>query len=156
MSGVSFRQLGRLSVAFTAAELVERFYRLVWNKADETEACRILDDDFRFRGSLGVELRGPGGFVTYLRSVHSALADFTCQVDALIADGDRASARMTFYGRHRGKFFGVAPTGREIRWSGAAFFRTREGKITELWVLGDIEAIRRQLEPQRASPDFEI
>ena len=143
-------------MAFTAAELVERFYRLVWNKADATEAYRILADDFRFRGSLGSELRGPDGFVAYMQSVHAALADFTCQIDEMIADIDRAAARMTFHGCHRGKFFAVAPSGREIRWSGAAFFKTRDGKIIELWVLGDIEAIRRQLEPQRARPVFEL
>jgi hypothetical protein len=32
----------------------------------------------------------------------------------------------------------------------------RDGKITELWVLGDIEAIRRQLDPQRAVADFQV
>ena len=143
-------------MAFTAAELVERFYRLVWNKADETEAHRILADDFRFRGSLGPELRGPDGFIAYMLAVRSALADFTCRVDEMIADGDRAAAQMTFHGRHCGKFFGVAPSDREIRWSGAAFFKTSEGKITELWVLGDLETIRRQLEPQGASSVFEL
>jgi len=47
-------------------------------------------------------------------------------------------------------------SGQEIRWSGAAFFKTRGGKIVELWVLGDIEAIRRQLGPQGAAPIFQI
>jgi steroid delta-isomerase-like uncharacterized protein len=143
-------------VAFTAAELVERFYRLVWNKADATEAFRILADDFRFRGSLGPELRGPDSFVAYMQSVHAALEGFTCQIEEVIAAGDHAAARMSFYGRHRDKFFGIAPSGQEIRWSGAAFFRTGDGKITELWVLGDIEAIKRQLEPRSARPIFEL
>lgn len=139
-----------------ATELVERFYHIVWNKAEETEARRILARDFRFRGSLGPELRGPGGFIAYMRSVHAALGGFTCQIDELIAAGDHAAARMSFYGRHRGKFFGIEPSGREIRWSGAAFFKTGDGKIFELWALGDIEAVRRQLEPQRAMPIFQL
>ena len=74
----------------------------------------------------------------------------------MIAAGDQAAARMSFYGRHRGRFFGMEPSGREIRWSGAAFFKTRGGTITELWVLGDIEEVRRQLEPQRAAPIFQL
>jgi len=143
-------------VALTAAELVERFYHLVSNKADETEARRMLASDFRFRGSLGPELRGPDGFIAYLRSVHTALEGFTCQIEEVIAADDNAAARMTFYGRHRGRFFGIESSGREIRWSGAAFFKTREGKIIELWVLGDIEEIRRQLEPQRAAAIFQL
>lgn len=61
----------------TATVLVERFYHRVWNKADEVEAHEILDIDFRFRGSLGPELRGPDGFIAYMRSVHAALEDFT-------------------------------------------------------------------------------
>ncbi|MFZ0238386.1 MAG: ester cyclase [Xanthobacteraceae bacterium] len=143
-------------MAWTATELVERFYNLVWNKADETEARRILARDFRFRGSLGPELRGPDGFIAYMRSVHAALGGFTCQIEEVIAAGDQAAARMSFYGRHRGRFFGIEPSGREIRWSGAAFFKTRGGTIIELWVLGDIEEVRRQLEPQRAAPIFQL
>ena len=140
----------------TATELVERFYHLVWNKADETEARKILARDFRFRGSLGPELRGPDGFIAYMRSVHAALGGFTCQIEEVIAAGDHAAARMVFYGRHRGKFFGIEPSGQEIRWNGAAFFKTRDGTIIELWVLGDIEEVRRQLEPQRAAPIFRL
>ncbi|MGA7230432.1 MAG: ester cyclase [Xanthobacteraceae bacterium] len=143
-------------MAWTATELVERFYNLVWNKADETEARRILARDFRFRGSLGPELRGPDGFIAYMRSVHAALGGFTCQIEEVIAAGDQAAARMSFYGRHRGRFFGIEPSGGEIRWSGAAFFKTRGGTIIELWVLGDIEEVRRQLEPQRAAPIFQL
>jgi steroid delta-isomerase-like uncharacterized protein len=143
-------------MAPTAAELVKRFYHRVWNKADETEARKILASDFRFRGSLGPELRGPDGFIAYMRSVHHALGDFTCQIEEVIATVDAAAARMTFYGRHRGTFFGIDPSGQEIRWSGAAFFKTRDSKIIELWVLGDIEGIRRQLEPQRAAAIFQL
>ncbi len=108
----------------TPRELVERFYHQVWNRADEAEARKILKPDFRFRASLGPELRGPGGFIAYLRSVHAALEHFTCTIEELIAADDRAAARMSFHGRHRGKMFGIAPTGRDIRWSGAAFFKT--------------------------------
>jgi predicted ester cyclase len=74
----------------------------------------------------------------------------------MIAAADHAAARMTFHGRHRGRFFGIAPSGREIRWSGAAFFKSRDSKIIELWVLGNIEGIRRQLEPQLAAAIFQL
>jgi hypothetical protein len=33
-------------------QLVERFYREVWNQADENVARLILDPEFRFRASL--------------------------------------------------------------------------------------------------------
>jgi steroid delta-isomerase-like uncharacterized protein len=140
----------------TARDLVERFYDVVWNRADEAEARNILAADFRFRASLGPELRGPGGFIAYLRSVHAALDNFTCTIEEIIATQDRAAARMSFCGTHRGKFFGIAPTGREIRWNGAAFFTIVGDKITELWVLGDIEAVRRQLTPEHPPDSFSL
>ena len=143
-------------MAVTASELVERFYAQVWNQADETEARKILSSDFRFRASLGPELRGPGGFIAYLRSVHAALENFTCTIEELIAAEDRVAARMTFSGRHRGKMFGIDATGRDIVWNGAAFFKTRGGVIAELWVLGDIEAVRRQLSPDRPVESFQV
>ena len=126
-------------------ELVERFYYEVWNWADEAAAREILHADFRFRGSLGPEHRGPDGFIAYLRSIHAALANYTCTIDDLIATVDRAAARMTFAGVHRDRFFSVEATGREIRWSGAAFFTTDGRQITTLWVLGDVDSVRQQL-----------
>ncbi len=140
----------------TPRELVERFYNVVWNRADETEARKILSPDFRFRASLGPELRGPGGFIAYLRSVRAALPDFVCTIEEVIETGDRAAARMSFHGTHRARFFGVEPTGRDIRWAGAAFFTVAGGQITELWVLGDVEAVRRQLAPEHAPESFSV
>jgi predicted ester cyclase len=143
-------------VPSTPRDLVERFYHVVWNNSDEAEARKILSADFRFRASLGPELRGPGGFVAYLRSVHAALDKFTCIIEELIATDDRAAARMSFRGVHKAKLFGIEATGREIRWNGAAFFKTNGETITELWVLGDVEAVRRQLTPDRAFEPFSV
>ena len=140
----------------TPNELVERFYNVVWNEADEAEARKILSPDFRFRGSLGPELRGPGGFIAYMRTLRVALENFTCIIDEMIATQDRVAARLSFHGTHRGKFFGVEPTGREIRWSGAAFFTVRGGTITELWVLGDIDAVKRQVTPEYPPQSFSV
>ena len=140
----------------TPRELVERFYNVVWNQADEAEARKILNADFRFRASLGPELRGPGGFIAYHRSVHAALENFICTIEDVIETEHSAAARLSFRGTHRAKFFGVEPTGREIRWAGAAFFTVAGGQITELWVLGDVEAVRRQLTPDRAPESFSV
>jgi predicted ester cyclase len=143
-------------VPATASDLVGRFYDVVWNQADEAEARNILAADFRFHGSLGVELRGPGGFIAYLRAVHAALENFICTVEDMVATPDRAACRMRFTGKHQGKFFSAEPTGRDIRWQGAAFFTTSGGKITELWVLGDIDAVKRQVVPQHPSETFKV
>ena len=126
-------------------ELVEAFYFEVWNRADETRAREVLGDSFRFRGSLGMERTGAEGFIAYMRDVHRALADYRCVIEDLVTDESRAAARMRFTGRHRAEFLGFPPTGRQITWAGAAFFTCEDGRITDLWVLGDLVELRRQL-----------
>jgi steroid delta-isomerase-like uncharacterized protein len=129
----------------TPKSLVERFYHKVWNRADEAVAREILHPDFRFRASLGPERRGPDGFIEYMRSIHAALADYACRIEDLVTMGNRAAARMSFTGIHRARFFGVEATGRVITWAGGAFFTTDGERITELWVLGDIDSVKQQL-----------
>ncbi len=129
----------------TPAILVRRFYDEVWNRADEAVAREILHRDFRFRASLGPERRGPDGFIDYLRSIHRALGGFTCTIVDLVATEDRAAARMIFKGIHRARFFGIEATGRAISWAGGAFFKTDGNQIVELWVLGDVDSVKRQL-----------
>jgi steroid delta-isomerase-like uncharacterized protein len=125
--------------------LVERFYKDIWDRQDFAAADEILAPDFRFRGSLGSETAGIPAFLDYVRSVHAALADYRCTIDQLINEGDAAVARMTFAGIHRGPLFGVPATGRTVSWAGAAFFREHQQRIVSLWVLGDIDDLKRQL-----------
>jgi steroid delta-isomerase-like uncharacterized protein len=125
--------------------LVRRFYDEIWNRGDETVARTILHPDFRFRGSLGVTADEIDGFLAYARSVHASLGEFRCIIDDLIEGEGRAAARMTFTGFHRGDVLGVAATHRTVSWAGAAFFTIRDGRIAELWVLGDLDGLRRQL-----------
>lgn len=131
--------------------LVERFYAEVWNQADEAVAREILHPDLSFKASLGPVRTGPEGFVTYLRSVHAALADFRCIIEELIATQDSAAARMRFVGVHRAEFFGVPATGREITWAGGAFFKVAGGQIAEIWILGDIDSVKSQLGAEGAA-----
>ena len=125
--------------------LVRRFYDEVWNRRDEVVATKILSPTFKFRASLGPESFGIEAFLGYGRSIHSALSDYRCTIEDLVENGRRAVARMRFEGRHRGVFLGVQPTERDICWAGAAFFTTDGQRIAELWVLGDVDAVKRQL-----------
>jgi len=125
--------------------LVERFDTEAWNQRSESAAYAILHPELRFRGSLGPEHHGPDGFVRYMRAVHAALAGYTCTILDRVVEGPRAAVRLEFEGRHQGAFFDVPATGRQIKWSGSAFFTMRDARIAEIWVLGDIDAVKAQL-----------
>lgn len=137
----------------TPAEVVAAFYERVWNRLDKTAIAELIQPDFTFRGSLGPTMTGHAAFADYVDRVTGALAGYRCVIRDLVCEGDRgdrAFARMKFEGIHRGPFMGFAPTGKRVEWAGAALFTLRDGKIADLWVLGDVaglhELLRRQAE----------
>jgi predicted ester cyclase/GNAT superfamily N-acetyltransferase len=125
--------------------LIRRYYEEMWNRWDFDLAHELLAPDIEFQGSLGVSVRGVPGFQGYMRTVQAAFPDFTNVIEELICEGDRASARLTYRGTHRGELFGIGPTGRPIEYSGAAIFRIAEGKVAHGWVLGDRAGLREQI-----------
>jgi steroid delta-isomerase-like uncharacterized protein len=131
--------------------LIRRFYDELWNRFDATKIAALLTEDVRFRGSLGDEKVGHAGFAEYLDVVRRAFPDFTNEVVEIVSEGDRAFTRLTYRGTHRGEVLGIPPTGRRITYAGAAVFGFRDGRISEVWVLGDLHGLTSQL--RNASPD---
>src|SRR5262249_32601689 len=97
--------------------LVEDFYFKVWNQGDEDVARRILAPDLQFRGSTGPMKSGVDDFLGYVRLIRGVLSRYECVIEELVTEGDRTFAKMLFRGVHTGRFFGVAPTGREVGWA---------------------------------------
>jgi predicted ester cyclase len=131
-------------------KLVAAFYERIWNAREPGAAAELLTEDFVFRGSLGDELVGREAFGGYARSLHAAFADYRCEIQECVAEGDRAFARMRFSGRHVGVFRGEPPTGSPVSWAGAALFALRGSRIASLWVLGDLSALDVMLRANRA------
>jgi predicted ester cyclase len=131
-------------------QVVRRFYEDVGNRHDLTRLGEIVEPDFSFRGSLGSELTGHVAFAAYVDAVHASLADYRCDIVDLVGEGEKVVARMRFHGLHRGPLLGFAPTGRRVEWTGSAHFTFADGKIADLWVLGDLFGLMRQLSPDRA------
>ncbi len=124
---------------------VRTFYEAVWNRRELGLLPELLDEKIRFRGSLGAETLGRAGFVAYLESVHRAFGDYRCIIEDLLCAPPKVFARMTFGGLHRGEVMGYPPTGRRVRWTGAALFTFRGERIRDLWVLGDLKGLEAQL-----------
>ena len=125
--------------------LVEAFYFEVWNKKNFQKAKEILAENFLFRDSLGDSKKGIDGFWSYVESVHNSLSNYECIIEELVISDKQIAAKMIFKGIHKNIFFGKEPTNKVIQWNGAAFFKFSENKISELWVLGDVDSIKTQL-----------
>jgi predicted ester cyclase len=130
--------------------LIHRYYEELWNTWNFGLTEEIISSDIRFRGSLGVEVRGLQGFVGYMHKVQNAFPDFSNKIEELISEGDRIAARLTYTGTHKGELFGLAPTGTRATYSGAAIFKVLDGKIADGWVLGDVYNLIAQLNAKQA------
>jgi predicted ester cyclase len=112
-------------------ELIRRFYREMWNRFDTALVPVLLTENIRFRGSLGQEKDGHAGFCEYMDFIRRTFPDFTNEIEEVICEGDKAFARLTYRGTHRGELFRIAPTGRLIKYAGAAVFEFSGAQIAE-------------------------
>ena len=143
--------LNAIRYAMSTPYLVEEFYSRIWNQGDVSAASEILTEDFEFRGSLGSELRGVEAFKQYVESVRTPIAGYRCEILDCVAEGGRAFAKMRFSGRHVGTFRSFLPTNKQVFWMGAALFDFANGKIRQLWVLGDLAGLDALLEENARS-----
>jgi steroid delta-isomerase-like uncharacterized protein len=135
-----------VSVAGNPEErLVRQFYVDAWNRWDDTVVDELLAEDFRFRGSLGDEVLGRDGWRRYRDMVREAAPDFHNDIIDVVAGSGRAAVRLLYRGHHRGGLLGYPGRGQPFEYSGAAFFRCTDEHLESAWVLGDIEALRRQI-----------
>ena len=126
--------------------IVERYYEVLWNQWNLAVAKEIIAPNIRFRGSLGIDVDGREAFGAYVNLIRGAFPDFHNQIKELAGDENRVAARLVYTGTHRGEIFGIPPSGRQIEYDGAAFFRMEAGLIVDGWVLGDTFHLRQQIE----------
>jgi predicted ester cyclase len=82
---------------------------------------------------------------TAFRDFRAAFSDWHEHVLEMVTDGRTVVARMRCTGTHRGRWQGLAATGRTVRVDEVYFFRTADDRITGLWGLEDNWTRRRQL-----------
>jgi len=128
---------------------VLRFYEVLWDAHDRSAIPTVLHESVTFRGSLGLEKSGHDGFAEYTDFVHTSLADFRCIVDDIVGDGNTVFAKMVFRGRHKARLLNYEPTGKSVEWSGCARFIFDGDLISDIWVLGDLEGLKSQLEANK-------
>ncbi len=132
--------------AETNRQLVETFFNVMWNTWSEETARAILTDDIDFRGSIGLHVSGHDGFLGYMQTIRDAFPDFYNHIEEIVATDDRAVARLTYSGTHEGELLGRPATGRRIEYAGVAMFTMDDGRISKVWVLGDLWGLMQQLE----------
>lgn len=134
--------------------LVRIFYKEMWDKADTQLIPEIFHENFTFRGSLGPVLVGYREFASYVEWLTDTLSNYTSDILDLIEQGNRVSGKLRFHGYQQKPLFGREPTGKHVWWYGAPIFTFDQGKVSDLWVLGDIYGLVNRLEQTDTAIEF--
>ena len=137
--------LGEASEEADYAERQKRSLSTEENKAVSNEVAEAIS-----RGDLNAldELMAPDiaeGFKEGIAEVRRAFPGYHGTNEIQIAEGDMVANLFVFYGTHEGEFMGIAPTGREVRFTGLTIDRVVDGKIVENWIEGELEDLLRQI-----------
>ena len=108
----------------------------------------LLDPDFvRYDPYIEAgEVRGVETVKENIVWFHNVFPDLTCTIEEQVAEGEKEVSRWTLRGTHRGNFFGVAPTGNRVEFTGTQIDRFDEsGKIVEERAEFDLLGAMRQV-----------
>jgi steroid delta-isomerase-like uncharacterized protein len=126
--------------------LATRFYAEVFNTgnmaaADKYIARSYIEHD-PFPGQPPTLAGLKRGFTQY----RAAFPDLHFTVQDVIGEGDEVVVRWTATGTQKGKFMGIAPTGRRIHMNGVDIIRIVHGKAVEHWGYEDEMGMMQQLQ----------
>ncbi len=131
-----------------------RMYGLEWNSGDRY--CAGDHPDFQSaknaHARTGAKRNTGVGLTSMLRSMRGAFPDFHLTTEDQIAEGNKVITRVTFRGTHQGDYRGIAPTGKQIKYSGIAIDRIVDGKVVEMWHVADTCAMLQQIGVTAAPP----
>ena len=109
----------------------------------------LLDPDFvRYDPYIEAgEVRGTQTVKDNIVWFRRAFPDLSCTVEEQVAEGEKVVSRWTLRGTHTGEFFGVAPTGKWVEFTGMQIDRFDEesGKIVEERAEFDLLGAIRQM-----------
>ncbi len=88
---------------------------------------------------------GHAGHLAVVNLFISAFPDMRWTIDDLLSDGDKVVAQTTMTGTHRGDFFGIPATGREVSVAGIHVLTLRDGRIVLHQGVNDDLGLMRQI-----------
>jgi predicted ester cyclase len=75
----------------------------------------------------------------------SAFPDLRVEIHDMVAEGDKVSTRKSFTATHKGEFFGVKPTGKNVVMDVIDMIELRQGKFIGHWGILDLHSVMAQL-----------
>ncbi|RXJ98112.1 hypothetical protein CRU98_11385 [Arcobacter sp. CECT 8986] len=127
-------------------DIVKDYYEYLWNKQNKDYIDILFDDEIEFHGSLGIQTSGKKEFEEYMDNILTGIPNLYHGIEIMIKEDDRIAVRAVYNGTHKGKLFDYEATNNRVKYNGASFFKFKDGKIVDVWVLGDLASLLKQIE----------
>lgn len=129
----------------TNKQIINSYYENLWNKQNKSYVAKLLHEDIVFRGSLNIETRGHKEFLDYFDAMIAGIPNLYHSVEIMVAENNFVATRTLYNGTHSAKLLDFEATGNHIVYYGASFFKIKDDKIIDIWVLGDLNSLYKQL-----------
>lgn len=116
----------------------------VWNNGNFANADKYWGADFKnvFAPQLA---HGPESMKNQVQYFINAFDSFHFEIKDMIIQGDKISVWAEITGRHTGELFGIKPTGKEVKFREAAWYKLKDGKLDEVYPFVDWNTLFEQL-----------
>jgi predicted ester cyclase len=126
-------------------EIVREYTERVFNEHNPDLASQYVTSDIRWHGGVLGTVEGVANLTQLLRGFIGALPDLKASEQDVVAADDKVAVRFIVEATHKGNLFGIAATGRRVRWDAVDVYRLNDGMIVEEWAADDVTAILQQI-----------
>jgi steroid delta-isomerase-like uncharacterized protein len=125
--------------------VISSFVEEVINHGQFQRADDLVAVDFLELDPLPGQQQGREGLKQVIGAFRTGFPDIHWVIEEMIAEGEKVFSRFTWHGTHRGEFFGLPATGKQIKVKGMVVDRVVAGKMVESRILMDGLSMMRQL-----------
>src|SRR2546426_10375408 len=137
---------------------VRMFYDEVLNRRNLGVIDKVTAENYVDHTAAPGLPPGREGEKLWFQMLHAAFPDGRTTIDDIIAEGDKVVVRGTMTGTHSAEFMGIPATGKQVKISGLAVTRFREGQSVGHWGQWDVAGLMQQLgvmPPPPGAPESE-
>ena len=128
--------------------LVRRFYDEVTNGRNVAVLDELLAPNFEGFTVEGADHgQNREEFKQMISMLLNAFPDHQQTMHDWIVEDDKVVTRWTVQGTQQGEYAGIAPSGKQVKFTGMDIFRPVDGKIVEVWAEVNMLGLMQQLEP---------
>ena len=123
----------------------QRLIEEVFNRGELDVVDEVVSADYVLHGAPPDMPQGPDAIRATVRAFRTAFPDLRIELQELVAEGDKVSARSVMRGTHDGVLFGIPPTHKRVEVDGLTMVTVRDGHVQESWVKNDTLQLFQQL-----------